>query len=233
MRINEIFGPTIQGEGKTAGKIVMFLRLSGCNLHCSWCDTPYTWNWIGTKFDHPQKFDRASETFEMTDEQIITKLKSLGTVKSLVISGGEPLLQQQALISLMKKLKGWWIEIETNGTIAPCEELLGLVSQINCSPKLANSNNPLKQRVKEEAMKVLASSKKVNFKFVVSSEKDEKEIGDFIFDFCLQQVYLMPLGMTVAELDVSRQRTQDLAKKMGVRYSERLHVTQLGGGRGL
>ena len=55
MKVNEIFGPTIQGEGKSAGMQAMFLRTSLCNLACDWCDTPQTWNWKGTKFKHSEK----------------------------------------------------------------------------------------------------------------------------------------------------------------------------------
>ena len=89
MRINEIFGPTIQGEGKSAGRRVIFIRLSMCNLHCSWCDTPYTWNWEGTNFSHPLKFNRELETHEMTVSEIVQEVKSLG-VKSVVVISPYP-----------------------------------------------------------------------------------------------------------------------------------------------
>lgn len=239
MKINEIFGITIQGEGKTAGKPVMFLRLSGCNLHCVWCDTPYTWNWEGTSFSHPSKFKKEDERFEKTDEEIISELKKLGGdfVKALVISGGEPLIQQKQLITLVTKLKeeNWWVEVETNGTIKPSDELMEQVDQFNCSPKLSNSDNDFKSRVRKIAMEALTQSPKVYFKFVIANETDEKEVEDYIntFNLNIENIFLMPLGMTKEELNCSREATQRLAKKMGIEYSERLHITLLGGGRGL
>ena len=141
IKVNEIFGPTIQGEGRTVGKPVKFLRTAGCNLACVWCDTPYTWNWQGTDFEHPEKFDREKEIHDMSVDEIKTQLDQIGKdVKALVISGGEPMLQQNKLVPLLHLLKndGYWVEIETNGTRAPSDEFLSLIDQINCSPKLTN-----------------------------------------------------------------------------------------------
>jgi len=142
LAVSEIFGPTIQGEGKTAGKPVVFLRLAGCNLACVWCDTPYTWNWIGTKFQHALKFNPKEQVKTLQMSDVLHQILEIGSqVKALVISGGEPLLQQQQLIPLLEALKaqGWWIEVETNGTIVPQSSFLALVDQVNCSPKLSNS----------------------------------------------------------------------------------------------
>jgi len=86
LKVNEIFGPTIQGEGKSSGMPCAFLRLSLCNLHCIWCDTPYTWNWKGTPFSHPEKFDQEKEIHIMSNEEILETLKTID-VKNLVISG--------------------------------------------------------------------------------------------------------------------------------------------------
>ena len=140
--VSECFGPTEQGEGKTAGKEVMFLRLAYCNLKCVFCDTPYTWQAKLLK----------TEVHKMTIEDVITKLQNRKVIKSIVISGGEPLLQQKELISLCKWLRStnWWIEIETNGTILPNKELVNLVNQFNCSPKLSNSGNIKPQNPKAQ-----------------------------------------------------------------------------------
>ena len=86
MLINEIFY-SIQGEGRSAGKPAVFLRLSGCNLKCRWCDTKYAWK----------------KGEEMTTGQIIQKIKKY-PCKHLVVTGGEPMLQQEGLEELLKKL---------------------------------------------------------------------------------------------------------------------------------
>src|SRR5271165_2058052 len=160
--INEIYGPIKQGEGKSSGKNMMFIRLAGCNLACVWCDTPYTWNWIGTKFIHPEKFDPKKETTMLTPIEIFDQVKNLSPeTKAIILSGGEPMLQQKNLIPLLTLLKnnGYWIEVETNGTIEPKDDFITLIDQFNCSPKLTNSgpDNPLKKREKADALTKISS----------------------------------------------------------------------------
>lgn len=245
LKVNEIFGLTIQGEGKTSGKPVMFLRLGMCNLQCVWCDTPYTWNWTGTDFKHndSQKYDKVKEIREMTPERIRDLLiykqieqKGLDNlVRAVVVSGGEPLIQHKQLTSLFEllKLEDWWIEVETNGTILPNNRFLELVDQINCSPKLANSGMKQQKRERPEVLQALASNPKVNFKFVVSCEDDLPEIISLIKKYQMKEVYLMPLGMTKKELEITRNLTREIAEKTGLLFSDRKHITLLGGGRGI
>lgn len=239
LKVNEIFGPTIQGEGKTTGKKVMFLRLSGCNLHCDWCDTPHTWNWVGTPFKHPDKYERTKEERKMSHWYIIKDLRGIGgdEVKALVISGGEPLLQQKKLFWLLKDLKelGWWIEIETNGTIPLDDELQEFIDQVNCSPKLSNSGNCERIRIRKKAMENLVANPKSTFKFVVSSQEDVEEIEDYVNRFAIpkSKIYLMPLGKTPSELAKTEDSTKALAKRLGVNYSDRAHVKLFGGKRGV
>lgn len=201
LKVNEIFGPTVQGEGKSAGMPCAFMRLVNCNLHCIWCDTPHTWNWEGTIHVHPEKFRKENETHSMTDEVVIDKLQSIG-VKALVISGGEPLLQHKQLVTLCEKLKelGYWIEIETNGTVYPNQELISLVDQINCSPKLANCGDPESLRIKGATLQKLAQCDKVNFKFVISNQVDIDEALGLVETYKMKEVRLMPEGRTKEEL---------------------------------
>lgn len=238
LNVNEIFGPTIQGEGKSAGKEVMFLRLSGCNLHCIWCDTPYTWNWIGTKFAHPKKFDPADEVKKLEDDVVLKELFKFGReCKAVVISGGEPLIQQKQLINVMSYLKfrHWWIEIETNGTVPPTPEIFALADQINCSPKLSNSTDPKELRVRPRAMSALVANPKVYFKFVIGSQNDMEEVLEYVDVFRIphERVYLMPLGMTREELSQTAEMTEKLSKNFNFQFSNRLHVIQFGGVRGV
>lgn len=230
LKINEIFGPTIQGEGKSIGREVMFLRLSLCNLHCIWCDTPYTWNWIGTKFEHPDKFDKAKEIHDVSNQDILAKLAELQPdgrlVRSLVISGGEPLIQQKELISLMEGLRffGWWVEIETNGTINPVKELSSLVNQFNCSPKLENSGNDKHLRERSHVLRALGLNPKFTFKFVISKDEDIEEVLRLVREYGLTQVYLMPEGRTKEELLSREGSVKELCSQHGFTYTPRQHV---------
>lgn len=238
--VNEIFGPTIQGEGRSIGKEVLFLRLSKCNLACIWCDTPYTWNWIGTPFSHPEKFDRTKEAYSMKVADVLIRLNRLSekmNQPALVISGGEPILQQDSLIDLLRLLKrrNWWIEIETNGTIVPSDKLLMLIDQINCSPKLENSglDNRLAMRIRPEALRKIANSTKSIFKFVVSSENDIQEILHLVKDYGMISVYLMPEGRTKLEQEQNQQKIKELSQVYGFHFSQRLHVLQWDTKRGV
>ena len=229
LKVNEIYGPVKQGEGKSSGLEVLFLRLSGCNLACSWCDTPYTWNWQGTKFVHPEKYDPMKEIVFMDIDEIKAELDKLNT-KAVVISGGEPLLQQKPLFPLIEalKLNDYWVEIETNGTIVPDPEFLDLVDQINCSPKLSNSgpDNRPTMRERPEALTALASSSKVSFKWVVTSDKDLEEIETLISKYGMKENHLMPEGKTRVEQLARQDKVKKLCEEKGFKFSPRLHVLE-------
>lgn len=226
LKVNEIFGPTVQGEGKNAGRPVAFLRLSGCNLHCIWCDTPFTWNWVGTPFLHPEKFKQEEEEHKMSQSDILKTLLETG-MKHLIVSGGEPLIQHKELTKLFKPLKkeGWFLEVETNGTIYPNnEEFWSLVDQVNCSPKLSNSGDPFKLRIKERALNQLAKNEKVNFKFVIQDEEDWEEAEEIIDRYEMEEVRLMPECRTPEELFEKEEWLKSLAEEKGVIYCTRLSI---------
>lgn len=122
----EIFH-SIQGEGVSQGTPCVFLRLAGCNLACSWCDTAYSWN--GTVPGMRLAPEKAAE------------LVLHYPCRRLVLTGGEPLIQQKALPVLLRLLPDHAVEMETNGTIMPDTELLKRVTQFNVSPKLPHSGN--------------------------------------------------------------------------------------------
>jgi len=244
LAVNEIFGPTIQGEGKSAGKPVVFLRLAMCNLNCIWCDTPHTWNWAGTRFQHPEKYDKEKELHRLPVEEVLkqVRLKAAGRLNSLVISGGEPLLQQDALTDFLKETKrrNWWAEVETNGTMLLEPEFERLIDQINCSPKLSHSEHPLEpalqRRIRPDVLEQLARSRKTNFKFVVSSPNDVPEILEhtrLLRQFGNPEIRLMPLAQTKEELLSREQMVQRLCRENGFIYSSRLSVLIAGKERGI
>src|SRR4051794_4076555 len=94
--VSEVFGPTFQGEGRSLGRRCGFVRLGRCNLACTWCDTPYTWDW--------DRFDPAVELQRRTVTEIVSALEAMA-IDMVVITGGEPLLQQSHLGSLVTEAK--------------------------------------------------------------------------------------------------------------------------------
>lgn len=210
---------TIQGEGKTMGEPACFLRLHLCNLHCSWCDTPYTWN--------PELPEFWNESYELTIAETAELVKSTwgadeDTQKRLVITGGEPLIQQENIIKLINELgTDWKIEIETNGVITPKEELFGC--QFNCSPKLANSGNPV-GRIRPETLKIL-NVLDSQFKFVVQSPEDIYEIEkDYLPHISKNKIVIMPEGTDVETLREHAYSVTELIKSRGYRMMNRLQV---------
>ncbi len=230
LKVNEIFGPTLQGEGPSQGRKVMFLRLSLCNLSCSWCDSKYTWDW--------KNFDKTKEVHEKTVKEIVEELTLLSKgVRSLVVSGGEPLIQQKKLIPLFQRLKDefWWIEIETNGTLVPEPEVFRLLDQINCSPKLSNSGDSRDRRVKDASLRALVAHPKTFFKFVIGSQEDVGELWEYVSNYSIDpsRVYLMPLGKTPEELQLTTALVKKMAEDNGFIYSSRLHIELWGMKRGV
>ena len=110
LAVSEVFGPTFQGEGAFLGQRAGFVRLARCNLDCRWCDTPYTWDW--------NRFDPAAEIAEMAVDDVLHRLDEMA-VERVVITGGEPLLQQRRLVPLLEAAaeRRWSVEVETNGTV--------------------------------------------------------------------------------------------------------------------
>ncbi|MEM9857700.1 MAG: 7-carboxy-7-deazaguanine synthase QueE [Bacteroidota bacterium] len=234
---------TIQGEGKNLGKPSIFIRTSLCNLHCVWCDTDYTWNWKGTRFSHVndskpgyEKFDKSEWVKELESEEVLATIQQF-PCKNIVITGGEPLLQQTELYSLCKALKlaNYCIEIETNGTRIPEEKLSPLIDQYNVSPKLENSNNPTHLRIKPKVLHWYARENRSIFKFVLDSEKDLTEVLKLQKDYKISpgQIYLMPQGTTADMLDKRKQWVVEICKSYGFNFTDRLHVQLWGDKKGV
>ncbi|MBL6445836.1 7-carboxy-7-deazaguanine synthase QueE [Fulvivirga sp. 29W222] len=236
---------TIQGEGKNIGRPSIFIRTSLCNLHCSWCDTDYTWNWIGTPFKHEKdaepgykKYSKSEYIVQLSVDEIAEELSKINC-KNIVLTGGEPLLQQSELLELMHLLRKngptYRFETETNGTILPSEQFDNLIDQYNVSPKLKNSNNPLKMREKPEVYKFFSGNAKAVFKFVVSSSNDLDEILDLIARYAIspERVYLMPEGTSTEKLQAKQQWLINECKNHHLNYTDRLHIHIYGNKRGV
>ena len=236
---------SIQGEGKSMGLPSVFVRTSHCNLHCIWCDTDYTWNWTGTRFEHAnddrpgyRKFEKKDWTEELGVEQVASLVAEF-PCKNIILTGGEPLMQQPALAALMRALRerdpDYRFETETNGTIVGEPDFDSLIDQYNVSPKLASSNNPQKLREKPEAYHFFAQNPKSNFKFVIAEKSDLTETLDLIDRYRIpaQKIWLMPEGASRQALANRRRWLVEVCKDFGFRYTDRLHVQIWGGKKGV
>ena len=227
--INELFY-SLQGEGKLAGVPSVFIRSSGCNLRCWFCDSYHT-SWEPT---HAQ----------MTLDEIIDEVQSFENAEHVVLTGGEPLIHGEsvALLTRLNEL-GYHTTVETNGTIyrdAP-------IDLASISPKLASST-PMaekdpkgegewaqrheEQRINMEALADLVDAYDTQLKFVVTAEDDLTEIEELVAEvreasadrITDSDVLLMPEGTTREELDQRRNAVAELASEYGYRYTPRLHV---------
>ena len=240
----EIFH-TLQGEGRSIGKPSIFIRLSLCNLHCTWCDTDYTWNWKGTPFKHNydsdpgySKYDKHQWISEIAVKELY---KAVGqyNCRNIVITGGEPLIQQNELATFCDLLKNeendFRIEIETNGTIIPNASLDPLIDQYNVSPKLKNSGNPDHLRLKPEALKFFSKHPRSYFKYVIDGPSDLDEVLQLAthYDIKKEKTYLMPQGIDKKELQEKRSWLVEICKAHGFNYTDRLHIHIWGSKRGV
>ncbi|MDB4713219.1 7-carboxy-7-deazaguanine synthase QueE [bacterium] len=230
----EIFH-TLQGEGASLGAPAVFLRLSLCNLHCHWCDTPYTWNWEKTPWQHQDgiKFSKAEQIIELTPAEIAPLISS-HPCDRLVLTGGEPLLQQDELVDLIKLLPEiHFIEVETNGTQIPSEEFIRIPTQFNVSPKLSNSGMDEKLRLNFKALNRFASLGTALFKFVVCNQSDLDEVRGLQSKLNLAsgRIHLMPEGRDAETLHQRSLWLADICRDHGYRFSPRLHVLLWGNER--
>jgi len=225
MQVNEIF-KSIQGEGSNFGKPAIFLRTAQCNLKCTWCDTKYTWDW--------ENYNFKKEVKEMTIHEIKNAILDL-EIKHLVITGGEPLLQQDDLTDLLSFLKpDFYVEVETNCTILPNKMLSDLVDQWNVSPKTENSGNPLELYENNECYSFFANQENCFFKYVVENETDIPEIKKFVTKYKIpeKRVQLMTQASTKEEIHMREKSISELAKSNNFVFSPRLHIAMWGSQRG-
>ncbi len=216
MRISETF-LSFQGEGATVGKLSYFIRLSGCNLRCNFCDSKYTWG----------------DGEEKSISNLKDEIKIHGH-RNIIITGGEPLLQQKELFSLIFSLKKYKFEIETNGTIMPMFISTRNVFY-NISPKLKNSGNDEEKSINSEALRFFSMYKKSIFKFVITSEKDLDEVLKIInrFDIPREKIYLMPEGVTSEALKEKTLWLVEVAKQCRFNFSPRMQIEIWGSKRGV
>ena len=228
MRIAEIFH-SIQGEGLLAGVPSVFVRTSGCNLRCHWCDTPYA-SW---KPEGP----------EMSVAEILRKVSDWDC-RHIVLTGGEPMIAPDlpALAAALRKA-GKHITIETAATVVPAGIACDLAS---LSPKLSNSTPPPERdpawAKKHEASRLQPSvisdwirNYAFQLKFVVSTEQDISEIKNLLSllpPAPFHQILLMPEGIDSETLASRASWLAEICKREGFRFCPRLQIELFGHTRG-
>ena len=222
--VSEVFGPTLQGEGPSAGQRAGFVRLGRCNLACRWCDTPYTWDW--------DRHDPAQELHTVEVAAVLEQLDAMD-VPMVVVTGGEPLLQQRHLPPLLEALqdRGRRVEIETAGTIAPALPE-GLVDRYNVSPKLANSGMDCDRRYRPETLRALQATGRAVFKFVVVDPADLDEAAAMVEECGLDPVWVMPEGTDAPTVLARLAALAPHVLARGWNLTPRLHILLWGEERG-
>lgn len=227
---SELFGPTLQGEGPYAGRPVQFLRLMGCNLSCSWCDTPYTWD--------GKRFDLSEERTELTGSEIAQALMP-GT--DLVLSGGEPLIHQDnaGLLYALDAARelGCRVHVETNGTILPSTNFRARCSIWIVSPKMAHAGshrgkqNPALHRGWAD---IGRWNWHAHLKVVVRNASDVEEVFSWAREigWPTSRVWVMPIGTTSEELLARWEEIASTAALLRINATQRLHVLAWGDCKG-
>ena len=223
MKIAELFY-SLQGEGSLIGVPSVFIRTSGCNLRCAWCDTPHTsWQPEGT---------------ELALERIVDEVRAYPAAH-VVVTGGEPMIVPD-VVALTERLRrlGRHITIETAGTVfqpVACDLM-------SISPKLANSaprdrwaaaHNRL--RIQPAVLRQLMDRYPYQLKFVIEKLGDMDEVRSLVDALAAQRerVILMPEG---TDRECLRERAvwlAEVSKEEGFRFSPRLHVDLWGHRRGV
>ncbi|MEP0393075.1 MAG: 7-carboxy-7-deazaguanine synthase QueE [Erythrobacter sp.] len=222
----EIFA-SLQGEGPSIGKPVAFIRLSRCNLACTWCDTAYTWRFEGDNRPHRDgaEYERKANQVKLSPEEAAAKIAVLGQNR-LVITGGEPLMQCGPLADMLAYLPDIEVEIETNGTTRPSAHVDIRVDQYNVSPKLTHSGNTSELALIPERLDFYASDPRAFFKFVVANPDDVVEVDTLQREYRIakERLFLMPEGTDSKTLRDRQVWLSTLCLSKGYRMSDRMHI---------
>lgn len=239
---------SVQGEGPHAGVPSVFLRLAGCNLACggsqnmsvekqedmepsddaTWvCDSIEVWR-------QPENTYTPRELLDVWQEEGWWE-KMTPSGAHLILTGGEPMLEprQDQILGLIaemlreRKRGKPFIEVETNGTIVPSDQLDSYINLYNVSLKLSNSGMDEDARLRDDALEFHANSDKSKFKFVVSREADVDEILNIVEEYNIpdRKISLMPAGQTREQLAETYPIVAELCKDRVWDFTPRLQVT--------
>tara|TARA_B110000046_G_scaffold182656_1_gene217108 strand:+ start:1035 stop:1787 length:753 start_codon:yes stop_codon:yes gene_type:complete len=249
LEINEIFGPTIQGEGKCAGNPSVFIRFGKCNMLCPGFEVEYETP-SGIKKFGCDSFYASDSAFRnewkkyKTSQSLIDEVsKILPKYKvDIVITGGEPLLYWHDL-EFQKFLKyyvdnDYLVTIETNASIdIQLKEKWHEKILFSMSVKLSNSSEKISKRINIQTLNNIINKSKASYlKFVLDKcfiKNATNEIDDIMKQIPDCDVYLMPLGDTSELIDTNSLSAIELALEKGYKYSDRLHIRVWNNKRGV
>ena len=228
--IKEIFY-SIQGEGRDIGRPSVFVRFSGCNLNCTFCDSSFA--------------SKISNRDNVTTKSLYNTIMSFYNTHNkyrinIIFTGGEPMLQQKYISEIIDMLYDdervikFNIQIETNGTTPIKFDNLKLCD-FNISPKLSNSGNDLKKSINKETISSFKNSIYSIFKFVVKDISDIKEINNFVTSNKIkkEKIYLMPEGYNQKDLKDKTLWLIEICKRHGYNFTPRIHIDIYGNKRGV
>ncbi|HEY7249093.1 MAG TPA: 7-carboxy-7-deazaguanine synthase QueE [Methylomirabilota bacterium] len=210
---------SIQGEGATAGRPAVFVRLQGCSVGCRWCDTKYSWDPAAGR--------------EVTLPGLLAEVAAF-PCRRIVITGGEP-LESPLFAPLASALaqRGYAVEVETSGTLEPPHDAPAAI-QWNVSVKLAGSGVTDARRVNPAAIRAFLT-REAWWKFVVSEPAEVGEVLTLAERFALprDRVLLQPEGLRAEDLAARTPWLVEACKAHGFRFSPRLHILIWGARRGV
>ncbi|MCX7402019.1 MAG: 7-carboxy-7-deazaguanine synthase QueE [Planctomycetia bacterium] len=240
MRIAEIY-TSLQGEGLLAGTPSTFVRVSGCNLRCHWCDTPFaSWEPTGEY---------------RTVESLHAEVVGL-RISHLVVTGGEPLIFPE-IVDLCWGLRqsGVHVTIETAGTVLPAiraasAEPGAIADLMSISPKLSSSGPPattpgdwqrrhVASRRRDDVLHALMAMGPYQLKFVIDTPDDLKEACLWLDDLGISQgrvdrdrVMFMPQGKSIEELAQTTAWLEKECRRVQIQLAPRHHIAWFGNTRG-
>ena len=241
MRIAEIFR-SIQGEGRLTGTESIFVRTSGCNLRCRYCDTPYaSWSPEGEDLSVAEILDRIDDLRQSTPPD--AKSPATCDVRHVVLTGGEPMLFTELIpLSTRLRAEGRHVTIETSGTLYLSVEC----DLMSISPKLSNSTPPPEQdprwswrhtlqRHAPDVIRRLTAEYDCQLKFVIDRPEDCREVEAYLAEFPQirqSQVMLMPQGVDAETLGEKTAWLEPYCAQHGFHFCPRRQIEWFGAERG-
>lgn len=234
--VNEIY-PCLQGEGNNLGVPSLLIRFQLCNLRCAWCDTPYTHTFQSDPID-PENPSGKQNFQRFSFEKLLEKIYDHKPLKHLILSGGEPTLQNLGLLMEHLLPQGYTAEVETNGTRIPHKQIKGFWEshysqmQWNISPKFENAGEAIVPDALQHWSDLAKKQENVFFKFVLRQGFASEDLNSVLeiqkeFEIDSSRIWLMPEGVT-RESQMEARWLADLCLQHQFRMTPRLHILLYG-----